>query len=72
MVVTWTSTVPAEPAGATAVSDVADVNVTLVAVVPPNLTVELDVNPVPVMATEVPPASGPLVGLIAVTVVRAS
>jgi len=38
----------------------------------PNLTVEPEVNPVPVMVTTVPPATGPAVGLTAVTVGTAS
>ena len=64
---TVTSTVP-DPAGATAVIDVAELTVTLVAAVDPNFTVLPEANPVPVMVTDVPPAVGPLLGLIAVTV----
>jgi len=72
-VATVTSTDPA-PAGATAVSEVAEVKVTLVAGVKPNATVAkgdmkpLPVKPVPVMMTRVPPVSGPVVGLMPVTV----
>ena len=66
--VTVTSTVLAASAGATAVIDVAELTVTLVAATLPKLTVLPDANPVPVMVTEVPPAVGPLVGLTAVTV----
>ena len=40
----------------------------LVAAVAPKLTAVAPVKPVPVMVTEVPPASGPAVGLTAVTV----
>jgi len=39
-----------------------------VALVEPNLTAETDVKPVPVMVTVVPPAVGPALGLMAVTV----
>jgi len=64
---TVTSTVPV-PAGETAVIDVAELTVTLVAAVAPNLTVLPEANPVPVIVTDVPPAVLPAVGLIAVTV----
>ncbi len=67
MVATVTLTAPdAEPAGAVTVSEVVDADVT-VAVLEPNLTVSPDavaLNPVPVMVTELPPASAPPVGLI--------
>ena len=66
--VTVTSTAPAADTGETAVIDVAEVKVTLVAAVDPNLTVSPEANPVPVMVTDVPPAVVPLVGLTAVTV----
>jgi len=65
---TVTFTAPADSAGATAVIEVAELTVTLVAATLPKLTVLPDANPVPVMVTEVPPAVGPLVGLTAVTV----
>ena len=66
--VTVTSTAPAPATGETAVIEVAEFTVTLVAAVDPNLTVFPEANPVPVMVTEVPPAVVPLVGLTAVTV----
>jgi len=66
--VTVTSTVLAASAGATAVIDVAELTVTLVAATLPKLTRSPEANPVPVMVTDVPPAEGPVVGLIAVTV----
>ena len=67
-VVTVTFTIPADPAGDVAVIDVAELTVTAVAVSEPNITVAGDTKPVPVMVTTVPPAVGPEVGLIAVTV----
>jgi hypothetical protein len=66
--VTVTSTGPTAWAGDTAVRLVALLKVTLTAAVPPKLTVEALVNPVPVIVTEVPPAVGPEVGLSPVTV----
>jgi hypothetical protein len=51
-----------------AVIEVAELTVTEVAAVPPNLTEEAPRNPVPVMVTLVPPAVGPAFGLTAVTV----
>jgi hypothetical protein len=68
VLVTVMSTVPADPAGATAVICVAEFTVTLVAVVDPNLTVLPDENPLPVIVTVVPPAVGPAAGLTAATV----
>lgn len=65
--VTLTSTVPV-PAGETAVMDVAELTVKLVAAVAPNVTAVAAVNPEPVIATEVPPASGPAAGATAATV----
>ena len=47
---------------------VALTTVTLVAAVVPKSTVVAPVKPVPVMVTNVPPAAGPLLGLIPVTV----
>jgi hypothetical protein len=67
VVVTVTSTVPLLSAGDVAVSEVDELNVTLVAAVEPKLTVLPAVNPVPVMETEVPPAVGPDIALTAVT-----
>lgn len=55
------------PADATALSEVALSNVTPVAAVLPNLLVAPATNPVPVIATVVPPASGPRAGSTAVT-----
>jgi hypothetical protein len=66
-VVTVTSTVPV-PAGDVAVIEVAELTVKLVAFVAPNFTAVAPVRLVPVMATEVPPAFGPEVGEIDVTV----
>ncbi len=65
-----TATVPV-PAGAVTVSEVAVGVPVTVAVVEPNLTVSPEAvveNPVPVRVTVLPPACGPLVGLIDVSV----
>jgi hypothetical protein len=51
-----------------AVTLVALTTVNEVAAVLPKLTAVAPVNPVPVMVTDVPPASGPALGRIAVTV----
>jgi hypothetical protein len=67
-VVTVTSTAPADPAGAVAVMEVAELTVKPVAATVPNLTAVAPVKPVPVTVTDVPPAAGPELGLIAVTV----
>ena len=48
--------------------DVALTTVTLPADVPPNFTVAPDRNPVPVIVTAVPPAAGPELGAMPVTV----
>jgi hypothetical protein len=66
-VLTVTSTTP-DPAGETAVIDVAELTVKLVALVEPNLTAVAPLNPVPVIVTEVPPPAGPLLGSTLVTV----
>ena len=66
-VVTLTSSVPV-PAGEVAVIDVAELTVKPVAAVAPNVTADAPVNPVPVIVTVVPPAVGPEVGEIDVTV----
>ena len=66
--VTVTSTVPAACAGATAVIDVADFTVKLVAAVPPKETAVAPFRFFPLMVTVVPPAVGPEVGLMPVTV----
>ena len=62
-VVTVISTVPV-PAGAITVMLVSLFTLKLVAAVEPNLTLVVPVKPVPVMVTLVPPARGPLVGLM--------
>ena len=67
-VVTSTLAVPALPAGVVAVMVVAFTTVTAVAAVPPMVTAVAPVKPVPEIVTDCPPASGPDVGLIAVTV----
>ena len=67
-VVTVTSIVPELAAGEVAVIEVSDLTVNDVAEVDPNLTAVAPVKPVPVIVTEVPPASGPAVGLMLVTV----
>ena len=64
--VTRMSTVPA-PAGAVAVIDVAELTVKPVAEVAPKVTAVAVENPVPVTVTVVPPAPGPAVGDIDVT-----
>ena len=65
-VMTVMSTVPV-PAGDVAVIDVAELNVKLAGVVP-NFTFVTPVKLVPVSVTVVPPAEGPAVGEIEVTV----
>jgi hypothetical protein len=65
-VVTLTSITPV-PAGDVAVIDVAELNVKL-ATVAPKVTVVTPVKLVPVMVIDVPPAVGPAVGEIEVTV----
>ncbi len=67
-VVTVTCTVPTEPAGLTAVSEVLLVYVTEVLALAPKVTDEPEVKPVPVMVTELPPAWAPADGLTPVTV----
>jgi hypothetical protein len=66
-VVTVMSTVPAVPAGATAVNAVSDSTVKLVAAVVPKLTADAPVKPLPVTVTVVPPAVLPEAGVTAVT-----
>ena len=66
-VVTVTSTAPALPAGAVAVIDVAESAVTVAALAPKSTAVA-ESRLVPVMTTEVPPAVGPAVGAMLVTV----
>ena len=66
---TTTSLAPAVRDGVTAEIDVDDTRVTLVAAAPPIVTPLTDaLNPVPVIVTLVPPANGPLLGEIDVTV----
>jgi len=65
-VVTVTSTVPV-PAGETAVIEVAELTVKLVALAEPNLTAVAPLKFVPVMLTEVPPVTEPSLGLTFVT-----
>ena len=55
-------------AGAAAVIEVALLTVKLAALTLPNFTAVTLLKPVPVIATEVAPPAGPLVGLTAVTV----
>ena len=61
-------TVPAVSAGAVAVIEVEEWTVYVATEVVPNFTVDVAVNPVPVMATEPPPARGPAEGLTPLTV----
>jgi hypothetical protein len=68
---TVTSTIAVEPdsAGLTAVQEVVEVQLTEVAATEPKFTVvALVENPVPVIATVVPPVAAPLAGLMEVTV----
>jgi hypothetical protein len=62
-VVTEIVTAPADLAGLTAVIEVDEVTLKLVAAVEPKLTAVAPVKLVPVMTTEVPPAVGPAVGV---------
>ncbi len=66
-VVTVISTVPAEPAGETAVIWISESTVKLAAAEDPNRTAVAPVNSVPVRVTDVPPATGPLGGEIPLT-----
>jgi hypothetical protein len=68
LLVTVTAAVPALPAGVVAVMVVALTTVTLVAAVLPKVTVAPAAKLVPVMVTAVPPASGPPLGEMLVTV----
>ena len=67
-VVTTTLAVPAAWAGVVTVMDVALFTTRLVAAVPPMVTPVAPVKSVPIMVMLVPPATGPLVGEILVTV----
>ena len=66
--VTVTVAVPALPAGVVAVILVLLATTTFVAAVPPNVTVAPAAKLVPVIVTDVPPATGPLFGETLVTV----
>jgi hypothetical protein len=66
--VTVTVTVPAADAGVVAVIVVAFTTTTFVAEPFPNFTVAPEAKLVPVIVTDVPPATGPLFGLTLVTV----
>src|ERR1700738_168385 len=66
--VTTTFTAPAAWAAVIAVIDVLLPTITLLAAVPPRLTVAPDRKPVPVMVTAVPPLTDPEPGEIAVTI----
>jgi hypothetical protein len=68
LTVTVTVTAPAVPAGVVAVIEVLLTTVTLVAAAEPNVTVAPLAKLLPVIVTEVPPATGPLFGLTLVTV----
>ena len=65
---TVTVTAPALPAGVVAVIVVLFTTTTLVAEVPPNVTVAPVAKFVPVIVTAVPPSVDPLFGLTLVTV----
>jgi hypothetical protein len=67
-VATVTSTTPASPTGEVAVMLVSLTTVTSMAAWVPKLTAVAPVRAVPVIVTTVPPASGPAVGEIPVTV----
>jgi hypothetical protein len=66
--VTVTLTDPALPAGVVAVIVVLFATVTLVAAVPPKVTVAPAAKLVPVIVTDVPPEVDPLLGLTLLTV----
>ena len=68
LTVTVTVTAPAACAGVVAVIDVLLTTTTLVAAVPPNVTVAPEAKFVPVIVTAVPPPTGPLFGDTLVTV----
>ena len=67
-VMATTSLAPAVPAGVVQLRLVAEVTVVEVQAAPPMVTVAPVTKLVPVMVTLVPPAVGPEVGLMAVTV----
>jgi hypothetical protein len=61
------STVPAERAGAMAVSEVGEVTLTFVAGVGPKRTIGVPVKLAPATVTTPPPESGPVLALTPVT-----
>jgi hypothetical protein len=67
LVVMATLTAPAGWAAVGAVMEVLFATLTLLAAVPPRLTVAPDRKPVPVMVTLVPPPAGPELGAIEFT-----
>ncbi len=67
-VVTNTLATPALPAGVVAVIEVVLTTVTAVAAMPPIVTLDVPIKPVPVMVTNCPPASGPEVAVMNATV----
>ena len=69
-VVTLTQAAPAVPDGVVAEIAVALMTVRPVAAVPPMSTEVAPVNPVPIIVTVVPPATGPYVGVMLVKVGR--
>ena len=68
LTVTVTVAAPALPAGVVAVIWVLLTTTTFVAAAPPNVTVGPAAKFVPVMVTAVPPATGPILGDMPVTV----
>ncbi len=61
--VTVTLTIP-EPAGDVTLIWLAELTVNPVAAVVPNVTAVISINPVPLIVTAVPPAVGPLAGVM--------
>src|SRR5438552_1693662 len=59
--------IPVSVGGATAVIDVGDTTLKLVAAAVPNVTARALVKSVPVIVTVVPPVAGPVVGVMLVT-----
>src|SRR6266550_7068926 len=68
VLVTTTFTAPTPWAGVLAVIFVELTTTTLVALLPPNVTVAPAWNPVPLMVIDVPPFGGPLLGTMLVIV----
>lgn len=67
VVTTVMSTVPADPAGETAVIELSELTVKLTAAKPPKYTAVAPVKWLPLMVTVVPPAVDPDDGLIPIT-----